>query len=262
MPALMYHDVVAAGAEDASGFAGRDAALYKVTPQQFEAHVRAIRAALGGALPAPPALPAVTLTFDDGGMSALAAADALERQGMRGHFFVTTNYIGTRGFLDEAGIRELHRRGHVVGSHSCSHPLRMGHCSREQLLQEWTVSRGVISSILGEPVSVASVPGGDYSPRVAETAACAGFTELFTSEPTATTHEVFGIALRGRYIIHRWMSAATAAALARGAWTACARQVAVWNAKKIGKRLAGPAYLQVRKLLLRHGDEVQWGDAR
>ena len=32
MTALMYHDVVAPGADDASGFPGRDAALYKVTP--------------------------------------------------------------------------------------------------------------------------------------------------------------------------------------------------------------------------------------
>jgi peptidoglycan/xylan/chitin deacetylase (PgdA/CDA1 family) len=257
----MYHDVVAAGAEDASGFPGRDAALYKVTPEQFEAHMRAIRAAVNAA-PASPAAPTPVITFDDGGVSAVAAADALERHGMRGHFFITTNYIGTPGFLDQAGIRELHRRGHVVGSHSCSHPLRMGHCTREQLLQEWTLSRSVISSILGEPVNAASVPGGDYSPRVAEAAARAGFTELFTSEPTAATREAFGIELRGRYTIQRWTTAATAAALARGALTACARQAAVWNVKKMGKRLAGPAYLQMRKLLLRHGDEVRWGDAR
>ena len=36
MTALMYHDVVEAGAQDSSGFPGRDAALYKVTPQTFE----------------------------------------------------------------------------------------------------------------------------------------------------------------------------------------------------------------------------------
>ena len=42
MTALMYHDVVAAGAEDSSGFPGRDAALYKVTPEMFAAHLDAI----------------------------------------------------------------------------------------------------------------------------------------------------------------------------------------------------------------------------
>ena len=42
--ALMYHDVVPAGHEESSGFAGADAARYKLTPEQFGAHLHAIRA--------------------------------------------------------------------------------------------------------------------------------------------------------------------------------------------------------------------------
>ena len=42
--ALMYHDVVPAGHEESSGFAGADAARYKLTPEQFDAHLHAIRA--------------------------------------------------------------------------------------------------------------------------------------------------------------------------------------------------------------------------
>jgi len=53
---LMYHDVVAAGDEDVSGFPGRDAALYKVTPATFAAHLDAL--ALLRDLPGSPALPA------------------------------------------------------------------------------------------------------------------------------------------------------------------------------------------------------------
>ena len=49
MNALMYHDVVPEGAEDTSGFPGRDAALYKVTPRQFEAHLDAIQKSVGAA---------------------------------------------------------------------------------------------------------------------------------------------------------------------------------------------------------------------
>src|SRR5258705_76404 len=109
MTALMYHDVVPAGAEDASGFPGRDAALYKVTPELFEQHLQAIDAA------------GAAITFDDGGISALWAADVLERYGRLGHFFITTNYIGTPGFVSESDLRELSGRGHVIGSHSCSH---------------------------------------------------------------------------------------------------------------------------------------------
>jgi peptidoglycan/xylan/chitin deacetylase (PgdA/CDA1 family) len=250
--ALMYHDIVASAGEEPSGFPGRDAALYKVTRELFDEHLRTI------AKTAPRT--DVLITLDDGGASALMAADRLERQGFTGHFFITTNYIGTPGFVDERDIGELRRRGHTVGSHSCSHPLRMGHCSWPQLLDEWTRSRQTLEDILGEPVRVASVPGGDFAPQVAEAAARAGFTTLFTSEPTRERQSASGLTLIGRYTIQRLTTAKTIAGLVSGARLPCAREAIVWNAKKISKRLGGEQYLKVRKLLLRHGDEVRWGD--
>lgn len=259
----MYHDVVAAGAEDTSGFPGRDAALYKVTPEAFVAHLRALtrarqrRSSADAANGHPRAL-----TFDDGGVSAMYAADLLDSHGVHGHFFVTANYIGTPGFVTADHIRELARRGHRVGSHSCSHPLRMGHCSWPRLLDEWQRSRDILSEILGDDVRAASVPGGDFAPRVAEAAARAGITWLFTSEPTTGTREMSGVTVFGRFTIKRWTTAETAAALAAGGWLPCACQAVVWKAKKITKRLGGPRYLQIRKLLLRPGKDVQWGDWR
>jgi peptidoglycan/xylan/chitin deacetylase (PgdA/CDA1 family) len=246
----MYHDIVAPGLADSSGFPGRDAARYKVSPSVFADHLRAICAK--GAAP--------VLTFDDGGASAMEAADILERFGLRGRFFVTANYVGTPGFVDAAGLRELHRRGHVVGSHSCSHPLRMGHCSLAQLRHEWTRSRAVLADALGADVLEASVPGGDFAPAVAETAAAAGFVTLFTSEPAPGSRRAFGLDLRGSFTIHSWTTAATAAGLAAGARLPAARQALTWNAKKLSKRLGGEQYLRVRRLVLRHGDEVRWGD--
>src|SRR4051812_39769593 len=180
----------------------------------------------------------------------------LEDHGRVGHFFVTSNYIGTRGFLTEAQLRELATRGHVIGTHSCSHPLRMGHCSARQLLDEWSRSRSTLCDVTGEDVRVASVPGGDFAPPVAEAAAKAGITQLFTSEPAAGSRSAFGLTLVGRFAIQKWTSATTAAALAAGDWLPCARQAAVWNAKKLTKRLGGERYLQIRRLLLRHGDDV------
>lgn len=266
--ALMYHDIVAADRADESGFPGRDAALYKVTYEQFDDHLEAIgrllsrRAKTRSNPPDLPALPAPAITFDDGGASAMTAAGALERHGLIGHFFITTNYIGARGFVSEHDLRELRARGHVIGSHSCSHPLRMGHCSWPQLLDEWTRSRSKLADILGEDVQAASVPGGDFAPQVAEAAARAGFRRLFTSEPTRRVRHPFGLTLLGRFTIQRWTTADTAARLASGEWFPCARQVVVWNAKKISKRVGGERYLQLRKLLLGHGSEVRWGDQR
>jgi peptidoglycan/xylan/chitin deacetylase (PgdA/CDA1 family) len=251
----MYHDVVEPGRGDVSGFPGRDADSYKVTAGQFRAHLEAIL------LRVPPTILPV-FTFDDGGSGASVAADILETVGQRGHFFVTTNYIGTRGFIGAAAMRDLDRRGHVIGSHSCSHPLRIGHCSSGRLRDEWKRSRAAISAILGRDITAASVPGGDFKPAVAAAAAEAGFTDLFTSEPTTITRHAFGLALQGRFTIRSWTTARTAAALSAGDYLPRTQQALAWNVKKLGKQLGGERYLTIRRLLLGDGRHVQWGDCR
>lgn len=263
MNALMYHDIVTAGNEDASGFPGRDAALYKVTADEFVRQLDAIHTSIASASPlGPPDLPVPVISFDDGGKSGMVAAEMLEQRGWMGYFFITTNYIGTRGFLSEDEIRILARRGHAIGSHSCSHPLRMGHCSWPRLLEEWSRSCSILSEIIGAGVTDASVPGGDFAPQVAEAAATAGITRLFTSEPTRERRHAFGLTLTGRFAIQRWTSADTVAGLAAGDWLPCARQAAVWSAKKVTKRLGGERYLQLRRMLLGQGNEVRWGDTK
>ena len=268
----MYHDLVADGDEDASGFPGRDAALYKISVTAFSAHLDAISRSLTSrparpanpARPADPALPArpapPILTFDDGGVSAMVAATLLEQRGWTGRFFITTNYIGTRGFLSADEIRSLSARGHIIGAHTCSHPLRMARCSWAQLVDEWSRSCSALSAIVGTRVEEASVPGGDFAARVAEAAARAGIVRLFTSEPTGRIRDAYGLTLAGRFTVQRWTTASTAAAMAQGDWLPCARQTLLWNAKKMTKRLGGARYLQIRRLLLGQRKEVQWGD--
>ena len=250
MIAFMYHDIVSKGAVDTSGFPGKDAARYKVTPAAFADHLRTIFSS--------PARPA--MTFDDGGVSAVWAADMLERYGAHGRFFITTNYVGSRGFVDARDLRDLHERGHVVGSHSCSHPLRFGHCTRPKLIDEWTQSAAALADILGEPVTTGSVPGGDFAPQVAEAAAVAGYTELFTSEPTAEDRRAFGLSLRGRFTVQYGTDAGTIASLLAGDPLPLLRQSMLWNAKKLSKKIGGEKYLALRKLLIGHGDDVRWGD--
>jgi peptidoglycan/xylan/chitin deacetylase (PgdA/CDA1 family) len=263
MTALMYHDIVTPGAEDASGFPGPDAASYKVSLERFTEHLDAIAARTGGQLFSSRAATVgpLALTFDDGGISALTAADYLELYGFRGYFFVTANYIGTPGFLDPVAMRDLDRRGHIVGSHSCSHPLRIGHLSWRRLLDEWTRSHEIISDVLGHPISIGSIPGGDYAPLVARAAAESGFTELFTSEPTAADRRASGVLLHGRFTVRRWTGAATAARLATGDFLPAARQALVWNVTKLGKRFAGAQYLRLRRLLMGSSASAQWGDS-
>lgn len=249
MTALMYHDIVLPGADDGSGFPGRDAARYKLTAEAFDEHLLAL-----SGMPAPP-----VLTFDDGGISARMTADRLEAHGFRGTFLVTTNYIGIKGFVDAAAICELRRRGHVIGSHSCSHPLRMGHCTREHLLVEWTRSRSALADVLGEEIAVASVPGGDFTPHVAAAAADAGYSRLYTSEPSNGVVRLGTMTIVGRYTIFRGTTARQAAAFARGDRLTCLTQRISWQAKKVSKMIGGAHYLKLRRCLLGASDEVRWG---
>jgi peptidoglycan/xylan/chitin deacetylase (PgdA/CDA1 family) len=126
---IMYHDVVENGDYAASGFPGEGSDIYKLDRKEFARQLEAIRAAGGGE---------VLLTFDDGGASAYdPVAGMLEQYGWRGYFFITTDCIGLPGFLNAKQIQKLDRRGHVIGSHSCSHPTRMAREPWERLVAEW-----------------------------------------------------------------------------------------------------------------------------
>jgi peptidoglycan/xylan/chitin deacetylase (PgdA/CDA1 family) len=252
---LMYHDVVPPGEEDASGFPGAGPARYKLQPDRFALHLEAIAAAGRAATTtseelAASAQPPLFLTFDDGGSSALAIADLLAEHGWKGHFFITTDRIDTPGFLSTQDLPRLRDGGHVIGSHSCSHPERMSRCSREELDREWTLSVARLAEILGAGVTCASVPGGYYATAVAQAAAASGITTLFTSEPTTRIRTVDGCRVVGRFAVLRGTPTGTVAALAAGRLPPRARQFASWNTKKVAKTVGGDTYVRFRRAVL------------
>jgi len=122
----------------------------------------------------------------------------------------------------------------------------MWDCTPEQMFTEWRDSRQKLESIIGSEVTCGSVPGGTYVPEIAVAAAKAGYKHLFSSEPTSNIQEVAGCRVLGRYGILRTTSAAEAAKLASGDFVACSRQQALWNAKKVVKRVAAKPYAAAR----------------
>lgn len=256
LTALMYHDVIEEGRADASGLRVLRADSYKVTVARFRAHLCAIRetvlagcATMGVLGDCAAGRRAVLLTFDDGGScSCHPTADLLEEFGWRGHFFIPTGFLGKPGFLDAAGVRELHRRGHVLGSHSHSHPAVISACSRETLIEEWSRSVTTLSDIIGEPVTTASIPGGYYSDAVARTAFMCGVRSLFTSEPTMRIIASGDCRLYGRFAIRARTSASECARLAAGcAWPRW-KQRLFWDTKKTLKRVSFRTYSCLRRL--------------
>lgn len=259
---LMYHDVVPAGGWASSGFNGSAADLYKLELGRFREHLDAIaRSAtgrVGGTVEEPRAWAAsgrqpsqglpVFLSFDDGGESAFTLiAGELEKLGWRGHFFITTGLIGAAGFLSAAQIRALRGRGHVIGSHSVSHPQRISHLPWSELRREWAASVRTLSDILGERVTVASVPGGFCSERVARAAIEAGIRMLFNSEPTTKLRLVGDCTVLGRYFVQRETPAAVAGAYAAGEWAPRMKQAALWKAKRLAKAAGGETWFRFRQ---------------
>jgi peptidoglycan/xylan/chitin deacetylase (PgdA/CDA1 family) len=251
---LAYHDVTDGLNGELVGYK----ALYKLRREEFHNHIRSIRQQAQevgvcsihrfrrweGEAP-------VFLTFDDGELGAYTCvADELERYGWRGHFFITTDWIGRAGFLDRAQIRELRSRGHVIGSHSCTHPARMSHLKWGELMGEWSESCAILSDILGERVRVASVPDGYYSKKVGKAAAAAGIEVLFTSEATSATSLLDDCLILGRYFIQMHTPPSVSGAIAAGKIWPRWRQTVLWEAKKAVKALTGESYFAIRRYLI------------
>jgi peptidoglycan/xylan/chitin deacetylase (PgdA/CDA1 family) len=173
---FLYHE--ATDNPSSSGFQRQGAMPYKHKVQHFLDDLDAIQSVFSYSIIVDDHKKydgnSLILTFDDGGKSALTIADILDYRALIGHFFVTTSMIGTPGFLSEDEIQELDRRGHIIGSHSHSHPSIFRDISFQQKLEEWQVSKQILENILCKDVVSASIPGGDMDDETIETAAKAG----------------------------------------------------------------------------------------
>jgi peptidoglycan/xylan/chitin deacetylase (PgdA/CDA1 family) len=247
---LLYHDVVPPADRESVGFGGALAARYKLQPEVFRDHLQAIADAAVevGLIEAGSGQPQVAFSFDDGGSSASLAAAELERLGWRGHFFVPTAMIGRPGFMSLDGIKDLHARGHLVGSHSDSHPTYMAWLSPRGLAREWERSRDILADVLGELPSSASVPGGVHSHEVIRAAAAAGYRTLMTSKPTTRVTSHAGLRVLGRYAVWSTTPATRAAAYATHAVEARMRLWLEWRMKTLAKQASPRAYERLRRL--------------
>jgi peptidoglycan/xylan/chitin deacetylase (PgdA/CDA1 family) len=65
---------------------------------------------------------AISFTFDDGTVDHFTqAAPMLEKNGLRGTFFIVTGWIGKGGKLTWEQVKSLSERGHEIGNHSLRH---------------------------------------------------------------------------------------------------------------------------------------------
>lgn len=193
---LMYHNVTS-NLFPYSGFSDIAACQYNIDIATFEKQI-VVASQYNN----------VVFTFDDGGSSFYTIiADILERYGKKGIFFISTAYIGKNGFLTPSQITDLNKRGHIIASHSHTHPEWMSKLSAEESLKEWKTSKQILESIIQEPVLLASVPNGDVSKMVIRNLVKAGYSDIYTSEPTIHNRKFTrSVTIHGRFAITNTMN--------------------------------------------------------
>ncbi len=246
LTSLLLHDVYVDDPAE-SGFADPLAHAYKLREDECDRLLAAIDRHCPPvtivASPAGVTHAALALTVDDGGRSfSTLLADRLETRGWRGHAFVTTSMIGRPGFLAAGDLRELDRRGHLIGTHSATHPQRFSACPWDRWGRAGTDSRAAREDVRGHAVRGGALPGGYLARDGARAAADAGLRVLFTSEPVTTPWSVDGCVLVGRFTVRPGQSPDELAALAAGSRLPWLRQRAFWTVKKLVKPLLGPVY--------------------
>lgn len=244
---LALHDVT--DDFESSGFRQPVAQKYKHSLQQFREYLDVVEAS---GLPVVSSLddiegdsPAVVFTFDDGGACSLGPAKMLEERGWRGVFFITTDLLDTRGFLTRAEVKELHDRGHIIGSHSCSHPDVFRSLTQAQMQYEWGNSCDILTELLGEKCAVASVPGGDMNAATITESVTAGVQHVFTSEQLTSSWQQSGATCYGRLFLMNDTKPKTLSRWLKHPTVGILPERTVRMTKSMVKTMMGPVYRRI-----------------
>jgi len=125
--------------------------------------------------------PSCCITFDDGHLSnIMLALPILESVNLKAIFFITTDWINRKGFMDEDQILRLKSAGMLIGSHGCSHRCFSG-MRTDELKREMQASKSRLEQILETEIPAIALPGGGNHPKLREVASGLGYRHVFTS---------------------------------------------------------------------------------
>lgn len=123
----------------------------------------------------------VALTFDDGRDNFYTEAfPRLSRYGYTATVFVVTGWIGKKGYLHGAQLRELHSAGITIGSHTCSH-LHLPDLEPAQMKMEIERSKEILEQHLQTPATLFCYPFGGFNSQAVEFVRAAGYKAAFTT---------------------------------------------------------------------------------
>lgn len=193
---LLYHDIT-----PASSGVGGGPEHFAVTRATFADQLDTLRChgwegvTLEQAL-VPSTRQRIAISFDDGDEGQYhQAVPELVSRGMTATFFITTTWVGRRGYVTWDQLREMRDAGMSIQSHTRTHPFLslLGH---DQLTEELRGAREELYAHLGHEPTTLAFPGGDPPRRqLRHLLLDAGYQTIATSRwggnaPNAAAHPV------------------------------------------------------------------------
>lgn len=124
---------------------------------------------------------AIVLTFDDGHQSNYTLAlPILLEFGLKAHFFITTGWLDMPYFLTINQVQALSEKGMQIGSHGVTHKF-FTEMKTDEAQEELSKSRDTLQSIIDQPITSFSAPGGRITSAPIEIATALGYTVYCTS---------------------------------------------------------------------------------
>ena len=127
----------------------------------------------------------ISITFDDGWISQYTNGyPLLEQYNVPGTFYMTTMYFDSQiytSFMSEDNVRELHARGHEIGSHTVTHP-RLTTLSVDDLMYELETSKRVLEAVISAPVSSFAYTYGEHNGTVIDAVINTGYKSARTTD--------------------------------------------------------------------------------
>jgi peptidoglycan/xylan/chitin deacetylase (PgdA/CDA1 family) len=148
----------------------------------------------------------VALTFDDGERSVVQLAlPLMQARGLTGALFMTSDWIGSEGYLSADELRALQGQGWTVGAHGATHRY-LSDLSDPALSEELARSRDALVGVLDRDASPLhmSLPGGRADHRVVEAVKRAGFGSLSTSEVGRNAAQPDRFSVRRTMVLGGW----------------------------------------------------------
>ena len=123
------------------------------------------------------------ITFDDGHLSNFnIAMPLIANKGLKATFFITTDWIGKKNYMNERQIFEMFKQGMSIQSHGKTHNF-LDEMSEEDVYDELSSSKLKLENIVGQEVLSLSIPGGRLNNTVIKCAKTVGYKNIFTSIP-------------------------------------------------------------------------------